>query len=101
MINLSSIQKNLSLFRSFNILAVVKANAYGTDLKQMTHFLRAQGVTLFGVTSTDELAVTQEHSVLLHTCPQDADAIVHWNATACVSECATINSLAQAAKNKK
>lgn len=57
-IDLHALSHNLSKIRKLadtkNIIAMVKANAYGHGLIPITHFLESQGVSCFGVATIQE-----------------------------------------------
>ena len=69
-INLSSLRQNLAYFKSkieskTKLLAMVKAQSYGTGLEQMAHFLEGQGVDYLGVAYTSEGVALRQHGVKL------------------------------------
>lgn len=58
-IDLSAVRKNIMVFKSklqpeTKILAMVKAQSYGSGVEKMAHFLEQQGMDYLGVAYTDE-----------------------------------------------
>jgi alanine racemase len=58
-IDLSAVRKNIMVFKSklqpeTKILAMVKAQSYGSGVEKMAHFLEQQGIDYLGVAYTDE-----------------------------------------------
>lgn len=69
-INFSALRQNLAFFKSnteskTKLLAMVKAQSYGTGLEQMAHFLEGQGVNYLGVAYTSEGVVLRQSGVKL------------------------------------
>jgi alanine racemase len=58
-IDLSAVRKNIMVFKNklqpeTKILAMVKAQSYGSGVEKMAHFLEQQGIDYLGVAYTDE-----------------------------------------------
>ncbi|MFM7388419.1 MAG: alanine racemase [Bacteroidota bacterium] len=69
-INLSALRQNLAYFKSktssnTRLLAMVKAQSYGTGLEQMAEFLEGQGIDYLGVAYTSEGVALRAHGVNL------------------------------------
>lgn len=69
-INLSALRNNLVVFKNLlkpgvNLLAMVKAQSYGSGLKRLAEFLEAQGVDYFGVAFTSEGVALRKHGIKL------------------------------------
>ena len=74
-VNLRKLRKNLKMIRSFlagrpvEILAVVKADAYGHGIKEIARVLKSEGVSFFGVANLEEALelrkVCQKESILV------------------------------------
>jgi alanine racemase len=69
-INLSALRNNLVTFKNrlnagVKLLAMVKAQSYGSGLKRLAEFLEAQGVDYFGVAFTSEGVALRKHGIKL------------------------------------
>lgn len=69
-INLSALRNNLAFLKSrtspeTKLLAMVKAQSYGSGLEQMASFLEGQGVDYLGVAYTTEGVALRNHGVKL------------------------------------
>ncbi|MFM2037778.1 MAG: alanine racemase [Bacteroidota bacterium] len=69
-INFSALRQNLAFFKSntesnTKLLAMVKAQSYGTGLEQMAYFLEGQGVNYLGVAYTSEGVALRQRGVKL------------------------------------
>ncbi len=67
-INLSAIQHNLNFLKLHiphhtMILAMVKAQSYGSGIVEMAQFLEQQSVNYFGVAYTDEGVLLKQHQI--------------------------------------
>ena len=52
--------KQISKNKDYTIIAVVKGNGYGSDLKKYTEILKDNGITYFAVATLEEIA--EEHN---------------------------------------
>ena len=67
-INLSSVRNNLQVFRKqlepeTKLLAMVKAQSYGSGIEKMASFLELQGIDYLGVAYTDEGIELRKHGI--------------------------------------
>lgn len=111
---LYAIRYNLEQVRALvgsgsKILAVVKANAYGHGILEVTKTLLKAGVDYLGVASLDEALVLRKNNiripilVLGTILPQDSDVCLEYalTQTVCTKELAASLNLAAKRRNKK
>ncbi len=94
-INLSKLESNLNTIKSgisgsTDIMAVVKADAYGHGEKEILKKLNEIGIRYFAVSNLDEAisvrSVCEDHEILIlgYTPPEYADEIIHSNIIQCI-----------------
>jgi len=96
--NVNTLQNHLP--PKTRIVAMVKANAYGTDMVKMAKLLQDSGVDAFGVAQVHEAIALREAGIqseilLFYPTPNDANAIVKNQLTACVSDLPLVEALAK------
>lgn len=109
-INLSYLRDNVIYLKktvqSSKILAVVKANAYGHGIVEISKYLNKIGIDYFGVAFTDEGAILRESGlnssvlVLVPDANGDAENIVNYNLDVAVSSIDFCKILSEFAKKK-
>lgn len=109
-INLSNLLHNLKQVRSMiapgcRILAVVKANAYGHGIVEVSRELEKAGVDMFGVAIVEEgiclrgAGIEKDILVLGAVCESHASDIVRWRLTPVVYTMPVAEALSEAAVN--
>ncbi len=90
------------------IIAVVKANAYGLDMKQYTQFLIDKGIEFFAVSTVQEamqfreFGFTQKLLMLSSTAvKEDIEKLIEKNVVITIGSKETANIVNQIAKNKE
>ncbi|HMS84397.1 MAG TPA: alanine racemase [Nitrospira sp.] len=110
-VDLTALAKNLSQLRrilspSCDIMPVVKANAYGHGAIQAAQTLIQHGVTRLAVFSTAEGVVLRQAGVTVPIVtlgpvfPQQINALFSYRLTPVVSDCSTLESIAQHAASQ-
>ncbi|MFK7851233.1 MAG: alanine racemase [Akkermansiaceae bacterium] len=106
-INLSNLRHNLSVARNASgceIMAVVKAGAYGHGLEKISAVMESEGIAFLGVANVGEARRIQNSGVKLPiyllgaTWEQEREEIVRRNLTPCIStleEAASFNQIAK------
>lgn len=107
-IDLSIIAQNLGLIRhylssSIAIMAMLKAQAYGTDAEIMARFLAKCGVKIFGLASVEEAIFLRQGGIdkelfVLHAAQSQWELAVQNNLQICVSSRREIAGLAKISK---
>lgn len=110
-IDLTAIAHNVrvicaSLDPKTTILAMLKAQAYGTDGEIMARFLMHCGIDYFGLATVDEAMSLRRAGILekllvLHATPMQWDAIIEHDLQICVSQKQEIYGLGHCAKRAK
>lgn len=103
-IDLKAIEKNLQLIKETlpketRIMAIVKANAYGTEPLVMVRFLMQQGVEIFGLAHVSEAIHLRENGIdaelfVIQGTPREASYFVKHRLQVAVSSAAFIEALA-------
>lgn len=109
-INLRYLRYNLNYIKQYasnaKIMAVVKANAYGHGIVDLSKFLNTEGVDFFGVAFTDEGAILRESGikdhilVLVPDANGDAENICNYELDVAVSSLDFCNKLSEFAKKQ-
>lgn len=109
-INLNNLRDNFLFVKktaqNSKIIAVVKANAYGHGILEISKFLNKIGIDYLGVAFTDEGAIIRESGlntpilVLVPDANGDAENIVKYNLDVAVSSIDFCKKLSELAKNK-
>lgn len=103
-IDLSAIHSNIRYFSKENaVMAMVKANAYGTDSKALAPYLETFGVALLGVSHVQEAIDLREAGCkmplfVISAPPFEAHLVAKYDLQPAVSSIAEIEALARAAK---
>lgn len=106
-IDAEKIRSNLSLLSSHlpdttQIMAILKANAYGVGMIQMARLLSALGLSTFGVATLAE-AIALRHAdiqgslFLIHATPEQADELLHYDIETGLSNRAQLLAFSRAA----
>ncbi len=107
-INLAAIRNNLTLIKEkthTNIMAVVKANAYGHGVEEICKVCIEEGVTYLGVATLEEalnirnLGITAPILVLGYVPKEDAESAVKYDITVTVYNMDLPQALSKAAVN--
>ena len=96
--NVTTIREHLPL--DTKILAMIKANGYGTDMVQMAKLLQTCNIDCFGVAKLEEALKLREANItseifLFYPHPTDAKEIVENRLTACISDRGMAEALAE------
>jgi len=111
-IDLGAILYNLRQIRNrvdkdIKIMAIVKADAYGHGMKEVSQAVARKGIDYFGVASLDEAATLREAGikkniiVLGAILPEEVEGVLRFNVIQTVSDLAIARLLSQLAQSKK
>ena len=111
-IDLGAILYNLHQIRNrvdkdIKIMAIVKADAYGHGMKEVSQAVARKGIDYFGVASLDEAATLREAGikkniiVLGAILPEEVEGVLRFNVIQTVSDLAIARLLSQLAQSKK
>lgn len=109
-INLNMIAENLALLRKkaqgLRLMAIVKANGYGTDSVRLSSELAKLGIDIFGVAFPSEAIFLRECGVtqdifVIHADPKDAPSLIEYDLEVGLCREALIDSLEKEAKQVK
>jgi len=111
-IDLGAILYNLRQIRNrvdkdIKIMAIVKADAYGHGMKEVSQAVARKGIDFFGVASLDEARTLREAGikkniiVLGVILPEEAEGVLRFNVIQTVSDLAIARLLSQLAQSKK
>lgn len=105
-IDLDALEHNVNrLSKNYSIMAMVKANAYGTDAVTISSYLKKFGVPMLGVAQVQEAVVLRKAGIdlpifVLSAPPFEAKTIVKYNLQPAVSSFEEADALKAAAKDK-
>jgi len=111
-IDLGAILYNLHQIRNrvdkdIKIMAIVKADAYGHGMKEVSQAVARKGIDYFGVVSLDEARTLREAGikkniiVLGAILPEEVEGVLRFNVIQTVSDLAIARLLSQLAQSKK
>jgi len=111
-IDLGAILYNLRQIRNrvdkdIKIMAIVKADAYGHGMKEVSQAVARKGIDFFGVASLDEARTLREAGikkniiVLGAILPEEVEGVLRFNVIQTVSDLAIARLLSQLAQSKK
>jgi len=111
-IDLGAILYNLRQIRNrvdkdIKIMAIVKADAYGHGMKEVSQAVARKGIDYFGVVSLDEARTLREAGikkniiVLGAILPEEVEGVLRFNVIQTVSDLAIARLLSQLAQSKK
>ena len=111
-IDLGAILYNLRQIRNrvdkdIKIMAIVKADAYGHGMKEVSQAVARKGIDYFGVASLDEARTLREAGikkniiVLGAILPEEVEGVLRFNVIQTVSDLAIARLLSQLAQSKK
>lgn len=88
-INLSAVRSNIEAIKkklgdTTEIMAIIKANAYGSDAVVMAKFLASCGIRKYGLSTINEGETLRRANVnqdlfILHASPDEANKVMEWN----------------------
>lgn len=110
-INLAAIASNIKLIRSklsknTELMAMVKAMAYGTDQSIIAKFLKTEGIDRLGVSYVDEAIALRREGVdqkifVLNAAPFESEKVVDWGFEVAVNDRLSLINIENAAKKRQ
>jgi alanine racemase len=106
-VNLSNVFYNIQKLKgNSKVMAMVKANAYGTDSTLLSKYLYSCGVTLIGVAHPDEAITLKKNGIkqdifVIHAGLDEINKIVDYDLEVAISSQEMVECLALVAEKKK